>query len=223
MKIISPFKDYYDYVQHVYGGGDPKIVYHRTMIGKPSMHSHSYIEGVSVQLPETPRFKLNSGYTVKTDASAFDYDPDWLVVCGKPYPLVGRIREHYELLDPDKHDLKKLSSYLRRDITPTGVENATLVAISKEIGHPVFTIRSVHRRGDNSKIDVDIFGQCPTLGEIGGFAAAYPAEQLYQDLSYFIVNKMQDSPDTMPAAKSTDKEKVLQHGFDLKQSFRHRK
>jgi len=32
MKIISKYKDYYDYVAHQYGGGDEKIVYVRNGI-----------------------------------------------------------------------------------------------------------------------------------------------------------------------------------------------
>lgn len=32
MKIISGWKDYYDHVAHQYGGGDPKVVYHRDYV-----------------------------------------------------------------------------------------------------------------------------------------------------------------------------------------------
>ena len=32
MKIISKFKDYYDHVAYMYGGGDPKIIYDRKPI-----------------------------------------------------------------------------------------------------------------------------------------------------------------------------------------------
>ena len=32
MKIISPFKDYYDRIAGKYGGGDPRLVYKRTKI-----------------------------------------------------------------------------------------------------------------------------------------------------------------------------------------------
>ena len=33
MKIISKFKDYYDFIGRKYGGGDPKVVYKRREIG----------------------------------------------------------------------------------------------------------------------------------------------------------------------------------------------
>jgi len=32
MKIISPFKDYYDWIAGKYGGGDPRMVYTRNCI-----------------------------------------------------------------------------------------------------------------------------------------------------------------------------------------------
>jgi hypothetical protein len=32
MKIISQWKDYYDHVAHIYGGGDPKVIYNRDFV-----------------------------------------------------------------------------------------------------------------------------------------------------------------------------------------------
>jgi len=75
-----------------------------------------------------------------------------------------------------------------------------------------------HGRTGTVRVDENI----PILGDIG-LAAVYPAEQLYQDLSYFIVNTMKDSPDMAKPSSITDKEKISSHGFDLKMSFRHRK
>lgn len=62
MKIISGWKDYYDHVAHQYGGGDPKVVYHRDYVlpdvvsGGMSHESSKEVNGFHTPaLPETMR------------------------------------------------------------------------------------------------------------------------------------------------------------------------
>ena len=62
----------------------------------------------------------------------------------------------------------------------------------------------------------------PILQEYGVNNYIQP-EQLYQDIAYYVSNKMVTSPDLEVHDNMSDKEKIAQHGFDLKQSFRHRK
>ena len=53
MKIISPFKDYYDWVAGKYGGGDARLVYKRTKIeGKNTKNRsmHDIVSGRSYRL-----------------------------------------------------------------------------------------------------------------------------------------------------------------------------
>jgi hypothetical protein len=38
MKIISCWKDYYDHVAHIYGGGDPKVIYNRDYVVPDEIH-----------------------------------------------------------------------------------------------------------------------------------------------------------------------------------------
>ena len=56
-----------------------------------------------------------------------------------------------------------------------------------------------------------------------GFPEIMPAEQLYQDLAYYIANVIEDGIDLRPPTEIADIDKVVQYGFDKKQSFRHRK
>jgi hypothetical protein len=63
-------------------------------------------------------------------------------------------------------------------------------------------------------------GRLPRLGELG-FAAIFSAEQAYQNLSYFVGNYLRDSADLNPPAAVSDRDRIVQHGFDLKKSFRH--
>lgn len=226
MKIISKFKDYYDYVAHTYGGGDPKIIYNRSRLGElHQVGSVSYTRTLEVEFSlaslKIPfrhiHSPLNSYYG--------EYGFRWLSVCGKPYPLInvddkvtGSLYQKHELFNFQKHkhllDPRDWGNKIIR--LQIGVERRSLVELSKKIGHPVFEI--LHHGNKATYIN----GDCPILGNLG-FASVYPAEQLYQDLSYFIVNKMKDSPDLAPRIEISDKEKITQHGFDVKQSFRHRK
>lgn len=230
MKIISQFKDYYDYVAHLFGGGDDKIVYNRKRIGEYDQ-SNSFAITRPLKVPFSKAISFNIPFRLK-DVNAWGSFNGftWLIVCGRPYPLVRLDGSPYgtfsrddkwEIFDEVKHAdmvVSEKSFYMSQDhYTKVGVELPVLVELSKVVGHPVFVVDSFG--GRNS--DVVVNGECPNLGQLG-LAAQYPAEQIYQDLAYFIVNKMKDSPDLAPASPVTDKEKIVQHGFDVRKSFRHR-
>lgn len=231
MKIISKFKDYYDFVAHLYGGGDPKIVYNRKRIGEYNQSDvFGHTRALEVKFNES--VVLNMDCRVKGIGSAWQYDGfTWLVVNGRPFPMINMAGNHFarysrdekwEVFNLEKHGslVEPVTSFMdiQSEKTQIGVEQPGLVTLSKAVGHPVFVIDGVYKhRGI-----VEINGECPILDSLG-LAPVYPAEQLYQDLAYFLVNKMQDSPDLAPGSPITNQEKIVQHGFDLKQSFRHRK
>ena len=56
-----------------------------------------------------------------------------------------------------------------------------------------------------------------------GFASVVSAPQMYQNIAYFMANTVNESPDLVVHDNMSNREKIQQHGFDLKQSFRHRK
>lgn len=218
MIIKSRFKDYYDYVAHIYGGGDPSIVY--------------------VREPFTP---MVDGYRNSVDVpydnkTIFDYDHyligkfgdkrfKWLSVNGCQYLIVsGRQNFGWQVITEENHPeiwkfLSKPSPWFAKQKKKAtdyfGVFRNSNLDISKAVKAPVFTFNFC-----DGLVVVD--SEIPTLQDIG-FDKIIKPEQLYQDISYFIVNVMKESPDMMPPTKMTDKEKIQQHGFDLKQSFRHRK
>ena len=113
-----------------------------------------------------------------------------------------------------KRDLDRINGY-----TFHNVFNQEFVEISKKINAPVFVVEYYgFPQGSKNKF-VGIGKKVPNLGELG-LASIYPAEQLYQDIDYFLTNTIKDSPDTMPPVSMTDKEKIESHGFDNKVSFR---
>ena len=226
MKIISQFKDYYDYVAHLYGGGDPKIVYNRQRLTNELLYSGSTLyQSIHIAFSDLKENDLPSS------PRRTDYGFRWLSVCGKLYLIVDSLISLNPFISPafEPHIVtEKTDKKLYDEITTTskylwttrrtvwvGIESKSATEISRIIKAPVFLF---HSNGREIVVDSAI----PRLTNLG-MPSLYPAEQLYQDISYFICNTMKDSPDMMPRTEMTDKERILQHGFDLKQSFRHRK
>jgi len=217
MKIISNYRDYYDHQAHIYGGGDPKIVYIRN-------HKHKDVPdldiGEWVHKCETVGI-LRSVYMLWYD-SRKDFIPDVRgIVIGDIF--FGQIKDSeksdYRMLqDKDVHrkysdnwqpkNKAKLSDFINH-------VDSTLIDLCKFINIPVFMF-NVYRN------TITIDKNCPNLGKLG-VASYISAEQMYQDLSYFIGNKMKDSPDMMKEVVVDDKYKIIGHGFDYKSSFRNRK
>lgn len=220
MKIQSRFKDYYDYVAHIYGGGDPKITYVREPLTEFNQYGFRpdllVKHNVEYRLPDTPsyysRFK--------------DYSFAVLVIMNRPFLLYSRKLEvgysafalYDFILNPLDLNEKR---YAWSDTTtdyPRGDESQNILELTKKVGAPVYLINS----SSYYQSQVYIQPEIPNLGKLG-VASFYPAEQLYQDLAYFIGNTMKDSPDTKPPVEVSDLDRLQQYGFDRKVSFRHRK
>ena len=56
-----------------------------------------------------------------------------------------------------------------------------------------------------------------------GFPKEITAEDIAASADYFVRNLIHEVPDQAPINPMSEKEKILAHGFDLTQSFRHRK
>ena len=227
MKISSQFKDYYDYVAHIYGGGDPKILYLRNRLGKMETWStDAYVRGIDIEQKGLPAAHDDE------ISRKWHHDSKWLAINGKLYLILNKVAAMYEtpspeawtVLDEQRHPeiwayLHNSRSWWRRDTQEEkyiGREMPEVLELSRKVGAPVFTFEASWRN-NIAKVD----GNVPILSAMG-IPALIPAEQLYQDLSYFIGNTMKGSPDMMPAIQQTNKEKIVASGFDLKASFRHR-
>lgn len=223
MKIKSSFKDYYDHIAHIYGGGDPKIVYVRHRL-KPlkDLGYSKFDEGLYVD------FDINR--SLREINSRYEYNPDYffkyLVIAGKWY-LVVRLagEDKYTVLDEKRHpalvaqltrrrgdEKHPLSHYL-------GCEDPQLIELSRLVKAPVFMVEGYCYDYQHTKVQLKIEGAVPILSDLG-IPAIYPPEQIYQDIAYFLGNKMHTSPDLEPPAKVDDTTRLVQHGFDKKTSFR---
>lgn len=216
MVIQSSFKDYYDFVAHRYGGGDPKVVYVRGRI------KNEFVEMERCNLPNLSQ--LNRFSTGEEQPLSFVF----LIVAAKPY-LLSRRDDHawtglngYKLTCAEQ--MEEISSrrrwhYGRDSWSFLGREEDTLIELSRLAGSPVFIVRRIERYETRKVVQVDEL--CPILKDLG-MASLVPPEQMYQELAYFMGNTMHLSPDVKPPVEVSNRDKILAAGFDLRQSFRHR-
>jgi hypothetical protein len=200
MKIKSKFKDYYDYVQWINGGGDPKIIYDRPPL---------LFEKETHYIPNELKNEISLNFREPLNCNTWSHAH--LVVCGKVYLLSRKWQNQEEEANgriPDVDDryigyslkgIDKLSTFLKQ---------------------PIFLVWSVGNAHHGPYVKVD--RSYPILGKTR-LPSFYEATQLYQDLAYWLSSVMKTAPDVMPATNTTDKEKIVAHGFDLKTSFRKQK
>ena len=216
MVIQSQFKDYYDYVAHRYGGGDPRIVYQRKRIENTKVEMRKCI------LPDL--LQVTSWYT--TDKNPLEFA--FLIVIATPYLLVRAASyqwkglEGYRIVDPRTLNAQRPHYYWQ----PTqweflGQPSTNLLELSRLVDAPVFVVTDINWRSPKDGVTVQVDELCPVLKEIGMPVLISP-EQMYQQLAYFMGNTMHPSPDTQPPVEVSNRDKILAAGFDLQQSFRHR-
>ena len=196
MKIRSNFVDYYDYLSHVYGA-DEKVFFNRIDTGG---YAHDHIGNTMPYINVRDRWREND---------PFYYG---LAVCGRYWMLYSDDSIHY--LNPkSKYQvwMKQHNYFSYRYQRLYGA----IYDVSRAIKTPIFLFTVSGKR-------INVIEFAPKL-MLTGFPEIMPAEQLYQDLAYYIANVIEDGIDLRPPTEIADIDKVVQYGFDKKQSFRHRK
>jgi hypothetical protein len=227
MRIKSNYKDYYDHVAHIHGGGDPKLVYARVPID---------LERCVVRLTYPQFVDLNMSRLWYPDNFVpYNYNSKYIVIAGRRYLVVRKwatgslMPTDFKLFTeknfPEEYEHARksrgrMSSYYAKLSEEIGGEATILTDIARIIGSPVYCVDRIQR--GYKDIEVHIDPNIPILANYEIPTIISP-EQLYQDLSYYVANTMHPSPDLIVNDNQTDKEKIAGHGFDLKQSFRHRK
>ena len=225
MKIQSRFRDYYDYVAHQYGGGDPKITYVREPLTelndsgfRPSITVNHKLD---LHVPDKRGWNNRfAGYNFKV---LVIMDRAFLTIEDCACPSLDKVYNfsfEHKIYDFETNPLKLQDKrFLWSDGNinyPRGQASKEVLELTKKVGAPVYMIEAIGRE------NVYIQSEIPQLGKLG-IPAVYSAEQLYQDMSYFMGNTIYDNPDINPPVSIDDKTRLMQHGFDIKQSFRHRK
>ena len=225
MKILSKFKDYYDYVEYLYSqeGGDPANTYVRRDVEGRDEYNHEWFsieERGEIPAKLFPKADVYRGR--KPDPFPWTYK--WCSVCGKLYLLVaegsGVNPLKYKLITETHPSLSlvytRSPGHWFKDPAIkelVGVPNSTCIEISKKLQIPVFILED-----PCYKNHVTLNRTAPNLGELG-FASIIPPEQIYQEIAMFLTS-LRDNPDSLPPVDISDKDRLTQKGFDAKISFR---
>lgn len=250
MKIISKYNDCYDYLQYIYGADD-RAVYYRDITntrntgefvtGYVDERTNEYIDlKVMTVEPDDhigfPDCWYRSQLSKYSDCC--DSRP-YLVICGKIFKLVA-LNENgelyvkgnpylkykqikYEIFHPDVHSRLYTRTWYQAEYN---MEREPVVDLCKKVKLLVFMIWNTGTKwtpGGRCKLTVDIYN--PPLLSTVRIDRVYSPEKLYQDIEYYLLNIINESPDVLPAGNPpmTNKEKIISKGFDYKKSFRHRK
>jgi hypothetical protein len=242
MIIQSKLKDYYDFVAHIYGGGDPKNTYIRDYVLPDKIHTDGAKEQVFERFYGHETELWLPGDYDRADGLSQRFTG--IVVAGKVYVVTRGYKEPQwvyadqgyteEIAEPWKiatfGDLAKPRKDLYMKSNPeyflkgnepdtvicSRVEKKEAIHLCKRLQAPVFRF-DITNRGH-----VEVFGRCPLLKDFG-IPAVLPPEQAYQEISMFRMSVINQSPDAMPRTEMSNVQKVESHGFDKRISFRHRK
>jgi hypothetical protein len=231
VRIISPYKDYYDYVGHQFGPDASKVVYKRDVFENNSVPTEEGYVRIEHNLPD------DIGRVIREQAYVREYAA--LVICGKPTlierqgPSQAKPYQYYQNknIEAEEFDWRTSSQSFHFDRSvPYWARKLKLwiseeprmeliyaayrkLAIALEV--PVFILQPA----SSSRL-ATIVQRVPRLADIPGIPAKYPPQQIYQDISYFTENSIHQNPDMMPTPKITNEELIASKGFDTKRSFR---
>lgn len=210
MIIKSVFKDYYDYLCHVYGV-DEKIAYDRSPRVCPLEINRHGFDDIWPASSNFGFWNLDTGYNLKYVAitgvlyiiAQKKTTDTWFYVKPEQYGSV--------VINSERNTAKRIATAL---VKGHGFTSPSIVKLHKLVDSPVFSFEAFDRV-------LVIDARAPNLGQLG-IPAIIPAEQMYQNICHYLTNVLRDSPDSSPVSPMTDQQKVVSHGFDKIQSFRHR-
>ena len=218
MKIIQRhgIKDYYDYMAFQYGGGDPLIVYDRGYFNKDlNEYDHIYWRQGFVIYPNNKElYDLPSYISLYSKLSNRYIYIRYISIAGRLFPITENNTVISEVTTPEIWNNKDFDDYRSMLFS----EPDYLVELSRILKQPTFLISYI---GRDNKQGIVVESKYPVLKNMG-FPSIYKPEQIYQDLSLFISTKMKATPDSLPEPMIplTNNDKILNHGFDVKRSFR---
>lgn len=200
MLIKSSFKDYYDYVAHRYGKGDPRVCYNRVMFALTLIQELTSPDNIAY--PEWFRVKTKDSFLALFENRSpwglsdnpQNLESKWLVFVSRYYLLV-KFQTSWRLASPVTFT-EVYQSKLHVHPDDLGVGRPELLTLTRQLRQPVFCIRRVHqnfRHGDS----VDIECKIPILAQLG-FSETLSPEQAYQELAYFLGNRLHGNPDIAP-------------------------
>jgi|SRR5579859_3614037 len=232
MRIISKFKDYYDFIGNRFGQ-DPGIVYMRTKL-TPKQAQTPFV--VVERGKPTPTLFEES----ERENGGWIYSTAYVVAGDKVVPLV-RISERIPGCDIDGYSswaysyepmteamwnwIRGKERHLYRmnfswgDRSKTWEEftskfedpsyKAAIISLVKRVGAPVFLV--THRQIEEN---------VPIMSEMG-VASVVPPEVMWSQIYTTLVSVLRNDPDKAVPVTLDNDARIEKAGFDLKSSFRH--
>ena len=166
MKIKSRWRDYYDFVEHLYGGGDPRVVYVRDKIIPDRMLNGLEPYEDMLDIPrELARPWVPNRFEERSTGIQHDYRG--LAVAGRYFivELIVRPATTYPRIVP-KEVIKEwhlTGDTFGHNAFSQGEKLSSLIALSRFAKAPVFWFNRS-----------EIYGRCPYLGPLG-LASILPA------------------------------------------------
>jgi hypothetical protein len=213
----------------MYGGGDPKIVYHRERIVEPRMHAGQILHESVVHVPGHLAMWLPIERYRTSRVGDIQHEYVGIAVAGRYYVVyqtfqieegfefsnVRKLIQKWTVLGPQEGTTRRIQNDSASYVP--GQKYASLIELSRLVNAPVF--KTVAGYGWSQAIE----GRVPVLSDFG-IASHLSAEQCYQEIAMFI-SLLKENPDESPESKPplTNEEKAVAHGFDKRISFRHRK
>lgn len=216
MKIIDNDSDIYDSLVYQYGI-DPLLTYVR----------HGWkANSFNVRLPELMRNRIISAKNLTMDMyhrNSDNYPSIKHIVIGESVITVYRKGGEYGVFSIDYQEecAKKYPSWTLLKYFVPQFQDEELI-LSNMIGNPVGLIEFVRdtnysHRDANHPIRIDY---TPIkLKDIKGLAKVISLNQIYQNITHALSKQL----DEKPLTEVSNEIKIMQAGFDTKQSFRHRK
>lgn len=246
MRIISKFADYYDYIGNLYAYDDG-VIYNRLNLDIDKVTVNGVIPDFKGMQYYGKSIRLNKHEYEFIRLVVFGKMYTCVNIDGKKYDKIYYkeqigTEKIYKILSPSNPDhleiieylkTKKSSIFFRGDREYQSIDDFycyqsdLLIDVCKQIKQPIFLVDRIQHASATWKpgaiSTIVVLDQTmPILKELG-FSAIMKPEILYQEIEYFIANVLRDNPDIVPPVQVSDKHKITQHGFDFKQSFRHRK
>jgi hypothetical protein len=235
VKIISKYKDYYDFVAKIYGE-DSKIVFNRKpneleLTVNYAAHEKDFYSGL-VQVasynnkidPVCNQFKQFEKYEKPPTGYIESF-----ILCGELYITIHKMIDNNYPYKFEQTNLLTIQeyfdNYIRGSTNPWEIRiiaalcnvNDKYINLHKKFNSPVICLKVNSIYPLQHKVQFTALTNVSLLER--RFETKIDAYQMFQDIQTFITNHL--TPEIV-IEKVEDKYKIIQHGFD-KQSFRHRK
>lgn len=215
MRILGKYKDYYDYLQGIYGV-DPLQIFDRRY------------EDMLIRKPDEEGLKKLISKRFFVAGKSYDMH----YYNGKSYYTLDELNELNQILRKNKQQDDCISmpwkfNYNKKKWWKAKSDNSLTqewwddiqgkdTNINMKARNPVL-VASIKKFRQRMKISNDY---TPCILEQWDFHKVLTAEEAYKEISAMI-SYFVDNPEI--PNKQSNKEKILSHGFDMKKSFRHRK